>query len=164
MKGRAALVAVLLTACSSATGSTTTGPGDVVCEQPPAAEIEATSTLQMTVEPNPARPREVASLSVSSEGLPEEALAGIDAGWQCWDGTQWVTTHVIYRGLGDNPGQTIELTPDFQIRVPSIGLALDQGHPIVIPAVGPGLYRIEDEIIVDAEAVPGFAFVEVVAG
>ncbi len=158
------LVAVTV-ACSPATDPTTTPPpSSGTCTQPPASEVDATSVLDIRVEPAPTTPLGEALLVVASEGLPEGALAGVDAGWQCWDGAQWVTTHIVYRGFGSNPGQTIPVNQEFQIRVPSIGLGLDQGYPIVIPPVDPGTYRIEDEIIVDDGTVPGFVIVEVVAG
>lgn len=165
MRRLAAYLALLTVACVPTTETTsTTGAGNATCEDPPASEIEVSSQLDITVEPSPAAPRERVSLAVSSHGLPDDSLAGIDAAWQCWDGSQWVTTHVVYRGFGDNVGQTIPVNADFQIRVPSIGLDLDAGYPIVIPQVEPGLYRIEDEIITDDGPVPGFVIVEVVAG
>lgn len=165
MRGSLAIaVALLATSCTSATGTTTTQAPGPPCEGPPATELDAASTLEMAVAPNPAQPLQTVALSVSSAGLPEDTVAGIDARWQCWDGSEWMTTHLVYRGFGDNPGQTIALNTDFQISVPSIGLALDQGFPIVIPRVEPGTYRIADEIIVDGEPIPGFAIVEVVEG
>lgn len=160
---RMILASVLVaTACSSGTATTTTSPlPDVACEEPPSDELEDPSTIEMSVQPNPAAPRETVSLTVSSQGLPDDARAGVDARWQCWDGSQWVTTHAVYRGFGDNPGQTIPLNSEFQIRVPSIGLDLDQGFPIVIPQVEWGTYRIEDEVIVDDESLTGHVIVEV---
>lgn len=155
------VIAVMAAACSSATVSTTTAVQSVTCEQPPLQELEAESNLGLSVDPNPAFPRQTVTLTVSSRGLPDDALAGVDARWQCWSGAEWVTTHAVYRGFGDIPGQTIPLNSEFQIRVPSIGLALDEGFPIVIPQVDPGAYRISDEVIVEGEAVPGFVIVDV---
>lgn len=159
------LTVVVAVACSPTGDPAMTPPSSSgTCTLPPASEVDAPSALDIRVEPAPATPLGETLLVVASEGLPEGALAGVDAGWQCWDGTQWMTTHIVYRGFGSNPGQTIPVNQEFQIRVPSIGLDLDQGYPIVIPPVDPGLYRIEDEIIVDDGTVPGFAIVEVVAG
>lgn len=162
---RVILATVLVaTACSSGSATTTTPPPpDIVCEEAPFEELEAPSPIEMSVQPNPAAPRETVSLTVSSQGLPGDAQAGVDARWQCWNGSHWVTTHAVYRGFGDNPGQTIPLNSEFQIRVPSIGLDLDQGFPIVIPQVEPGTYRIEDEVIVDDESFTGHVIVEVLS-
>jgi hypothetical protein len=152
---------VAVAACTSAAETPTTPPLLTGCVDPPPAEIDRPSDLEIIVEPNPANARQQVDLVVTSAGLPDDALAGIDAAWQCWDGSRWVTTHIVYRGFGANAGQTIPVNADFQIRVPSIGLELDRGYPMVIPLVGSGIYRIEDEIIVDQGAVPGHVIVEV---
>jgi hypothetical protein len=117
----------------------------------------------MSVRPHPASAREVVALIVSPIGLPEDAVVGVDAQWQCWGGSDWVTTHIIYRGFGGNVGQTIPVNSEFQIRVPSIGLALDEGYPIVVPAVEPGRYRIVDEVLGGGDTITGFTVVEVVS-
>lgn len=161
---RHVILAALLvaTACSSTTGPVSTDPPPLVtCQDPPPDQRELESRIEMSVEPNPAAARETVLLTVSSRGLPEDALGGVDARWQCWEGSRWATTHAVYRGFGDNPGQTIPLNSEFQIRVPSIGLDLDSGFPIVIPQVEPGTYRIEDEVIVDEESMTGHVIVEV---
>lgn len=162
MKQTILATVLVATACSSGSATTTTTPPpNIACEEPRSDELDDPSAIEMSVEPNPAGPRETVSLTVTSAGLPDNALGGVDARWQCWDGSQWVTTHAVYRGLGDNPGQTIPVNSEFQIRVPSIGLDLDQGFPIVIPQVEPGTYRIEDEVIVDDESLTGHVIVEV---
>jgi hypothetical protein len=154
------LAVAIAVACG---GEEATSTGDeVVCEQPPAAE--QVSDLLVTVDPNPASAREIVSLAVARGELPEDASVGVDAMWQCWDGDAWVTTHVVYRGIGEDAGQTIPVNDSFQIHVPSIGLALDQGYPIVIPPVEAGLYRIEDKIVLEDGEVGGFVVVEVVNG
>jgi hypothetical protein len=134
---------------------------NVSCEAPPESEVTAPSELEMAVDPNPAEVGAGVTLTISTAGLPEDSLSGVDAGWQCWDGSEWVTTHVVYRGFGDRAGQTIPVNSEFQIRVPSIGLELGAGYPIVIPEVNPGTYRIEDEVLVGDEQVSGFVIVEV---
>lgn len=156
------VLALGLAACGAEAATPTTGAVDVVCSAPSAAG--QISDLEMTIEPGIASAREVVSLAVARGELPEEASVGVDAMWQCWDGEAWVTTHVVYRGIGDDAGQTIPVNDSFQIHVPSIGLALDQGYPIVIPPVDAGLYRIEDKVVLDDGEVGGFVLVEVVDG
>ncbi|HUG07691.1 MAG TPA: hypothetical protein VMP13_02140 [Acidimicrobiia bacterium] len=164
MRALSACLLLVAVACNPA-GETPAGNGTAAgCTEPTPEEIEKPSQLEMLVEPDPVTPKQVVDLVVTPAGLPDSALAGVDAAWQCWDGTRWVTTHIVYRGFGDNAGQTIPVNANFQIRVPSIGLELDQGYPIVIPPVDPGRYRIEDEIIVDDDAVPGHVIVEVLPG
>lgn len=153
-----ALVAV---ACVSASDSSTTS-AVAACEEPPPDELATESGLGVEVSPTPAAAGDVVELAVMQFGLPEDSIVGVDAQWQCWDGAMWVTTHIVYRGFGDNAGQTIPVNSEFQIRVPSIGLALDEGYPIVIPVVEPGTYRIADEVLAGGESVTGFVVVEVV--
>ncbi|HET8738241.1 MAG TPA: hypothetical protein VFO17_00750 [Acidimicrobiia bacterium] len=155
------LTLMLVTACSSGTTTTTTARPEVACQTPPAAETETISDLGLVVDPDPVHPREEATLLVPPDGLPADALSGVDAAWQCWDGSTWVTTHIVYRGVEGLAGQTIPVNSEFQIRVPSIGLPLGVAYPIVIPDVDPGIYRIGDDVILDAGPVSGFVVVEV---
>jgi hypothetical protein len=153
---------VLATAACATTADPSTTTLATICEDPPVDEVSAEPDLTMTVSPNPAEPRQVVELTVTQAGLPEDSAVGVDADWQCWDGSAWVTTHIVYRGFGDNAGQTIPVNAEFQIRVPSIGLALDEGYPIVIPQVEPGTYRVEDEVFVQEASITGFTVVEVI--
>jgi len=163
MKSKLLLVLVVaVVSCGGDAATSTTGDDEVVCEQPTTGD--QVSDLVVSVDPNPASPREVVKLEVGGGDLPGDASVGVDAMWQCWDGGAWVTTHVIYRGIGDDAGQTIPVNDNFQIHVPSIGLALDEGYPIVIPQVEAGVYRIEDKIVLEDREVGGFVLVEVVNG
>jgi hypothetical protein len=159
-KRLATAVALITVACATTAGTSTTAT--TTCESPPADQVSVESDLDMAVSPNPARPRQVVQLTVSRADLPEDSVVGVDAEWQCWDGSHWATTHIVYRGFGDNAGQTIPVNSEFQIRVPSIGLALDAPYPIAIPQVEPGTYRIADEALADGALMTGFAVVEIV--
>lgn len=156
-------LAVVVAACSGG-GATTTTTGVVDCVEPPEELIETTSPVEMTLEPSQVTPRQVAQLVVVGAGFPGEATIGVDARWQCWDGSDWVTTHIVYRGFGDDQGETIPVNPDFQIQVPDIALWLDHEYAIGVPQVEPGIYRIEDEVLAEGDTVSGFVIVEVVAG
>jgi hypothetical protein len=156
-----AALALITVACTTTAGTSTTTTA-TACGKPPGPEVSARSDLDMTVSPNPAGQQQVVELMVSRAGLPEDSVVGVDAEWQCWDGSQWATTHIVYRGFGDDAGQTIPVNSEFRIRIPSIGLALDEGYPIVIPQVEPGTYRIQDEALADGANITGFAVVEVI--
>jgi hypothetical protein len=157
----AAALALVTAACAD-TGETSPTSVLALCEEPPADEVTTESDLEMRVSPNPAAAGDVVELTVRSD-LPDDSVVGVDAEWQCWDGTKWVTTHIVYRGFGDNAGQTIPVNSEFQIQVPSIGLATENGYPMVIPRVEPGTYRIKDEVLAGGKSVPGFVVVEVVS-
>ena len=154
-------LALVLVACVSTSDSSTTS-AVAACEDPSADELADESDLEISASPNPAAARDVVELTVSLGGLPNNTVVGVDAEWQCWDGSKWLTTHIVYRGFGDDPGQTIPVNSAFQIQVPSIGLTLDYGYPIVIPQVIPGTYRIRDEVLAEGSEIAGFTVVEVV--
>lgn len=162
-KPLAAVLALMTAACASAADTSTT-TAVAPCEEPPADELTVESELDIAVSPNPAAARDVVELAVSQGGSSEDLVVGVDAQWQCWDGSTWATTHIVYRGFGDHAGQTLPVNSEFQIQVPSIGLALDEGYPIVIPQVEPGTYRIEDEALAENRSIRGFVLVEVVEG
>lgn len=156
-------LALIVAACSGA-GSATTTTTPVDCEEPPKEQIEVISPVEMTLEPSEVMSRQVAQLVVVGAGFSDEATISVDARWQCWDGSDWVSTHIVYRGFGDNQGETIPVNPDFQIQVPDIALWLDHEYAIGIPQVEPGTYRIEDEVLAGGATVNGFVIVEVIAG
>lgn len=156
-------LALIVAACSGAGGASTT-TGAVGCAEPPEEQVETSSAVEMTLEPNPVMSRQVAQLVVVGAGLSDEATIGVDARWQCWDGSDWVTTHIVYRGFGDDQGETIPVNPDFQIQVPDIALWLDHEYAIGVPQVEPGTYRIEDEVLDRGETVEGSVIVEVITG
>jgi len=93
----AGLVLGSLNACSA--DAITSAPVDERCVSPPAAALDEESAVALTINPNPVSPGSEAVLSVSSEGLPADALHGIAALWQCWNGSEWVSTHALFRGV-----------------------------------------------------------------
>lgn len=161
---RAVLVSLALAtvACSS-TGESKT-PTITDCQPPSPNVVDQVSEVNIALQPNPVAVRQIAGITVDGSSFGDEASIGVDARWQCWDGSEWTTTHIIYRGFGDKPGETIAVNPDFQIQVPDIALWLDHEYSISIPQVEAGTYRIEDEVLVDDESVSGFVFVEVIGG
>lgn len=157
-------LALILAACSGAGGASTTTASPVECVEPPEEQVEAISPIELTLEPSRVMSRQVAQLVVVGAGFSDEATISVDARWQCWDGSDWVTTHIVYRGFGDDQGETIPVNPNFQIQVPDIALWLDHEYAIGVPQVEPGTYRIEDEVLAGGDTVIGFVIVELVAG
>lgn len=162
------LLTVALTACSgSRVPSADSMPGSaegVQCLEPPQSELEASSSLTMTVEPNPVEAGAIATLSVSTDQPPYVYMVGAGATWQCWDGAAWVATHQILRdGYGSSGGApvAIEVTPGATITIPAIGLNVPNDYPIRIPAVPPGTYRIIDQAEGRGERVGGHVIVVV---
>jgi hypothetical protein len=130
--------------------------------QPPPSELEQTSALALSVEPNPVTVGSHAALSIEFDGLPADAAVGAGAEWQCWNGSQWVTTHRIVRAFTDQEPVTLEVPPGATTTIPAIGLNIPNTYQILIPHVIPGMYRIADRALVpEGEETAGFVLVEV---
>ncbi len=109
--------------------------------------------MALTLNPNPVSSGSKAVLSVSSEGLPADALNGIAALWQCWNGSGWISTHALFRGVAPCQDPTRPPTcgepsvralgdPYF-----AIGLGVPNAFPILVPDVPAGVYRIQDTVL-----------------
>lgn len=123
-------------------------PGSV-CVEPPAEELARVSPRTMTIDPNPVAAGAEADLTV-------DGSVGIRALWQCWNGEQWVHTHLLSRAGGPpTEHQSGSLPPVF-------GIGFGPGAPVtvVLPDVRPGTYRIADQTLEGLTDV--FVVVEVV--
>jgi len=89
--------------------------------QPPANELEQTSGLALSLEPNPVTAGAQATLTLELDGLPADAIVGAGAAWQCWKVSQWVTTHQVVRAFGDNEPSTLDLQPGTTTTIVAIG-------------------------------------------
>ena len=103
-----------------------------------------------------------ATLRVSDAGLPEGAMVGLDAIWQCWDGSRWIDTYQLVRAVHPFVAQAIRLEPGATTVIEDLGVPLPSNAEILIPDVPPGIYRIWDfEGIGDTA---GHLIVEVIEG
>ena len=155
MKRWAAFVVVALAWTTAGCGDS--GEAEGRCQPPPAAEIEAPSLITMTLDPNPVTAGMMATLQVSDAGLPG-AMIGLDAVWQCWDGSQWIDTYQLVRAVDPFQAQAILVEPGATTTIAGLGVPLPSIAGILIPGVPPGIYRIWDE----AGNTPGHLIVEVV--
>lgn len=147
----AGVLAVSLSACSGR--SVTETPAEGACRTPPEIVLDEPSAVVISIRPNPVSAGSMAVLSVSSEGLSEDALHGMAAAWQCWNGDEWISTHTLIRGVGPCPdptGAPVCGEPGVQgpqVGVLAIGLGAPSAYPILIPDVPPGIYRIFDGVL-----------------
>lgn len=150
------IVGVMLVACSSP--SARTGG----CSRPP-VDAMTNSPVPVVVNPNPVAAGSVAELTVEiGGGVGESDIVGAGVEWQCWDGSGWRVTHQVVRGFSGDP-VTEAVDPGTATTVPAVGLPVPARHPILVPMVDPGIYRIWEEVIAEDGALPAYAFVEVVA-
>lgn len=145
------VAAVTTVATPSTTTTMASGDGGA-CVPPPEGVPDELSAVALSVNPNPVSPGGQAVLSVSTEGLPADAGHGIAAAWECWNGTEWIQTHTLLRGLGPcSDPQAPPTCGEPEVREPgiavwAIGLGAHIAYPILIPDVPPGIYRISDWI------------------
>ena len=125
------------------------------CTDPPASELAHSSPIALKLDPNPVMAGSEATLSVSSDGLPDNAVVGFGVSWQCWNGSQWSTMpYQVLRG-----GGTYEVEPGAMTTVPAGAWPIPRSDPIVIPKVAAGTYRIEDTAWADGTKILGFVIV-----
>jgi hypothetical protein len=156
------LVIALMTAASLTGCASDTTPDGHRCIDPPASELEIASPLSLDVQPQPVRAGERASLTFELGDLPRYMVAGAGVLWQCWTAEGgWVDTHLLVRGFGGDSTRTHRIEPGSELFVELIGLGIPNAHPIQIPEVRSGTYRIVDRVDANGLEVTGFVIVEV---
>lgn len=117
----------------------------------PDSERHSTSSFALSISDNPVRPGQTVSLDFGSTVFEEQddgsdpidrGLTGYGSTWQCWDGDDWVATHLLV-----HDGETTAGEPGGTTTVPGIGYVLPNSFAIVIPEVPPGWYRISARTI-----------------
>jgi len=168
--GPAIIVLVLLVAACT-TDSDEAGFG---CESAPEDQRHSVSVFALSVSENPVRPGASIDLNIGSPITPSIApsvdLYDVDRGetgygstWQCWNGSEWVGTHLLVHG-----GETFAGQPGVTTTVPAIALIIPEAFSVVVPDVAPGWYRIEADVWISnhPEGVPtrlvGYVAIEVV--
>lgn len=149
------LAAALASACTSPSDDSGFG-----CESAPQPQRHSASEFPLSVSTNPAAAGEAITLYVGSNEPPgpdnivtDVAVTGYGSSWQCWNGTDWVDTHLLVHGR-DGPGETLPAEPGVTTTVPAIGLVVPFPFQVTVPAVAPGWYRIQTGIIQDADGPP----------
>jgi hypothetical protein len=136
-----------------------TTPTGAPCLAPP---VEATGTegasFFVDVKPAEVTAGSLANLTLAVfEGDPAGFVTGLDTAWQCWDGSEWVDIFQLLKGTAGyapgvaEPGSGID----------AIGLILPLEASILIPDVGPGIYRVFESAAGDDGMRASWTFVEV---
>ncbi|MFZ0013581.1 MAG: hypothetical protein WAL25_05635 [Acidimicrobiia bacterium] len=123
------------------------------------------SDFVLLISPNPVTPGIEVDLTIEAIDAPDDELAtGAGALFQCWDGSNWIDiAQLLKDGFGpNNEPAAIDLAPDVTVTIPAVGLLIaDQPFAVLIPDVAPGIYRIEDSVIVGSAQQPIYALIEV---
>ena len=157
----------LLAACSSAESDPTSslpanGGTALTCSEPPPDQIAAVSPSDMALEPNPVRAGQLATVIVAPPPVARPIM-GVDLNWTCWDGSQWTMTHKLVTDDVTNGPWTLAHPPPPGVTttIPDAGVALPSSSGIVVPAVSPGIYRLQTGRPIGESIIP-FVLVEVI--
>ncbi|MFH1103769.1 MAG: hypothetical protein V1757_02315 [Actinomycetota bacterium] len=137
----AASILVIAAACSGDADPTGFG-----CESAPPEQRTSELAGVLTLIPNPVTAGATATLDIGVDAAARggEELVGWGASWECWNGAEWVATHLLEHGLND-PGRVVPGTPGQTTTMPAIGYRVPRVFQISIPAVPPGWYRISEQ-------------------
>lgn len=169
------VLAALTAGCTEASSQTSLSVNFVEeCQPPPQSEQTLPeSDFDLTITPTPVTAGSEVDLVIElAKDAPEnlttapegEIITGAGAQFQCWDGSMWLDTHQLLKnGFGpDNQPAAIDLGPDVTVTIPSVGLVIeDQPYTIVIPDMPPGIYRIEDTVIVGSSGRSVYGLIEI---
>lgn len=159
-----AAAAIFVSACASSGDDSSFG-----CTPAPDEQRHSDSEFPLSVSTNPVTAGDVIVLYVGSNETPGpdsivggDALTGYGSSWQCWDGTEWVDTHLLVHGT-DGQGRTLEGEPGVTSTVPAIGLPVPFPFQITVPEVSSGWYRIQSTIFAGDGGGPPQPFIGYVA-
>jgi hypothetical protein len=140
------LVQVLVYQLEPPATTTTIGdPGvywDFDCRSAPLEERTSASSVSLSLIPHPVTAGASVRLVIDAE-LEDRVMAPWGAAWECWNGSEWVGTHLL--GFGQAYGGMVAPgVPGATTTIPAIGYPVPQVADffVTIPNVPPGWYRL----------------------
>lgn len=140
------LVQVLLYQPEPPPATTTTGdPGvywDFDCRSAPLEQRTSASSVPLSLVPYPVTAGASVRLVIDAE--PEDrVMAPWGAAWECWNGSDWVGTHLLGFGMSQG-GTVVPGVPGATTTIPASGALIPQRDDffITIPNVPVGWYRL----------------------
>jgi len=161
-----AILALVTTACSSGGDDSVFG-----CQPAPEGQRHSQSEFPLSISANPVAGGDVITLYFGSNDtpggdniVPGTTATGWGSSWQCWNGVEWVDTHLLEHGTG-NPGEVIARDPEVVTTMPAVGMPVPDSFEVTVPDVDSGWYRIEADVHSDAQgSLVGHVAVEVTSG
>jgi hypothetical protein len=155
---------------TSEDSSPTTFPSEVTtrfgCESAPPGQRFFGSAVPMALIPNPVVKGTNATLEVGavSTGTEDVDVVGWGVRLECWNGTEWVYTHLLMHGRHpDEPAAVVEQEPGVPGTMPAVGIGVPTTFTITIPYLDSGWYRLHEPVFLEGgEQVDGYLAVEVV--
>ena len=146
------ILAVTAASCASGGDESLFG-----CERAPEGHRHSQSQFPLSVSANPIAAGDVITLYFGSNDtpggdniVPGTTLTGWGSSWQCWNGLEWVDTHLLEHGTG-SPGEAIARDPEVVTTMPAIGLPVPNSFEITVPNVDLGWYRIQADVHSDTQ-------------
>jgi len=127
-----------------ATTTTVGDPGvywDFNCRTAPPEQRTSDSSMPLALTPHPVVAGSVAALEVGARSGRTEDATGSWARWECWNGSNWVTTHLLEFGW-DYGGQVVPGEPGVTWTIAGVGLWKPNTFWVTIPNVPPGWFRL----------------------
>ncbi len=140
-----AIIVLVLLAAACTTDSDKSG---FDCESAPEDQRHSVSVFPLSVSENPVHPGASIDLNIGSTITQsvagsgdryqfDQGVTGYGSTWQCWNGSEWVGTHLLVHS-----GETLAGQPGATTTVPAIELLIPKSFSVVVPEVAPGWYRI----------------------
>lgn len=133
-----AAVILLLAGCSGDAAEAGFG-----CQPAPIEQRNPDLAGVLSLSPSPVTPGATAVLTVAEDPdarTPQE-LVGWGATWECWNGDEWVATHLLEHGGSQ---RVVPGVPGQPTTMPLLGIPVPGSFSITIPDVAPGWYRISE--------------------
>jgi hypothetical protein len=151
------VTALLTAACSDAalTSSTTasTAPSTTAadgytefgCQNPPLEQRTSATSTWLALDPHPVTAGASVALEIGTRDGRAEDYTGSWVGWECWNGSGWVTTHIMELGW-ESGGRVVPGEPGVTWTVAGVAYRTPNEFWLTVPNVPPGWYRLRVDV------------------
>jgi len=110
------------------------------CRTAPPEERTSVSSVPLVLIPDPVTAGSMVALEIGARESRTEDITGSWAQWRCWNGSGWVTTHLLEFGW-EYGGRVVPGELGVTWTIGGVGLATPNTFWVTIPNVPPGWYR-----------------------
>jgi hypothetical protein len=115
---------------------------DFDCRTAPPEERTSVSSVPLSLVPYPVAAGAAVRLEIDAVE-EDRVMAPWGAAWECWNGSEWVGTHLLEFGMSRG-GSVVPGVPGATTTMPAIGYGVPQRDDfyVILPNVPPGWYRL----------------------
>jgi hypothetical protein len=131
-----------------ATTTTVGDPGvywDFDCRSAPVEQRTSASSMWLAVDPHPVTAGASVALEVGTREGRREDYTGSWVGWECWNGSGWVMTHIMELGW-ESGGRVVPGEPGVTWTVAGVDYRTPNEFWFTVPNVPPGWYRLRVDV------------------